>query len=259
MAYDGINILTGIVPSPDSDNVNYRYNDYEIISNVFSIDHYAVYPGLPLGSKGSLKRAYNPPSIPTIGSLYRKETFPGISYANIGLSEKIQDGITAEITPRMDVTLNGVIIASAPKFTTTKTGKEKARTQAQKLRFCKAVIWGLMNDENTLKDKLSEIGYTTQAKTEIPDPVDYLIENITMSPFPGPAFLDIMPYDQYVVDTLTKEIDDEGPESIYDITGSFLDADNNPETADQIINAFCTIPPGRYYPHLKVYIQEITA
>lgn len=34
--------------------------------------------------------------------------------------------------------------------------------------------------------------------------------------------------------------------------------ENNLESPEEIINAFCTIPAGTYYPHLKMYIQEVT-
>lgn len=167
----------------------------------------------------------------------------------------------------MDVTLNGVIIASAPKFTTTKTGKEKARTQAQKLRFCKAVIWGLMDDENALKDKLSEIGYRVPAHES--DPVDQLVENITMSPYPGPAIVEEIEYTEAYeyrqkirddMNTIIINFDDDPEESPYEITGAYLNPENNLESPEEIINAFCTIPAaGTYYPHLRVYIQEVPA
>lgn len=70
---------------------------------------------------------------------------PGPSYNKIGLINTY-DGNTIEIRDT-EVYLNGSFIARAP------TGKSKA----QKDRFCKAVIWGLMNDEEALKDKLKEI------------------------------------------------------------------------------------------------------
>jgi len=256
--YEGINALTGIVPIPDQYDI---VHNAKTLSKIFAVDHYA-FPGKGSPCKKGYLMGF---AVPKVGSLVGPHKYSTPQYGGIQDETEIHDPtnyeilIHAEITPGMDVLLNGVLIASAPVYKQQVTGKTKKLTQPERARFCRGVIWWLLNDENCLKDKLSEIGYTTQAKTEIPDPVDYLIENITLSPFPGPAFLDIMPYDQYVVDTLTKEIDDEGPESIYDITGSFLNPENNPESADQIISAFCTIPPGRYYPHLKVYIQEITA
>jgi hypothetical protein len=227
------------------------------------IDHYASPgKGSPCKAGHAAKGAF---TVPKVGSLVGPHKFTAPSYSEIKNEMEIRDPadyeipINAEITPGMDVLLNGILIASAPEYKQQKTGKTKKLTQPERARFCRGVIWWLINDAECLKDKLVEIGYTTQAKIETPDPVDYLIENITLSPFPGPACLDIIPYDQYVVDTLTKELIEEGPESPYEITGSYLDADNNPETADQIINAFCIIPTGRYYPHLKVYIQEIPA
>jgi len=128
MSYDGINILTGIVPG--TDNVNYRYNDYDCISTVFAIDHNAVIKGVPLGSKGSLTRDYTPIRIPEVGSLYKKERIPGLSYSSIDLTTTIKPGIIAEIGSDMCVYLNHVLIAVSPGTTTTKTGKLTSRTQA---------------------------------------------------------------------------------------------------------------------------------
>lgn len=231
------------------------------------IDHYAVIKGIPLGSKGSLTRDYKPIHIPVVGSLYKKETIPGISYANIELTTTIRDGIIAEITPELNVTLNGVLIAVSPKLTTTKTGKEKARSQSEKLRFCKAVVWALVHDENCLNDKLSEIGYVSPVK-ECEINIDHIVENITLSPFPGPGIVEEIEYTEMYAyrqkerddrETIIKEYDDDPEESPYEITGAYLNPENNPESADEIINAFCKKPisPGTYYPHIRCYIQEV--
>lgn len=257
MFYEGINALTGIIPIPDQYDITHNA---ENISKVFVVDHYHVCKGSPC--KPGYLMGF---AVPKVGSLVGPHKFTAPSYSEIKTEMEIHDPndyeirINAEITPGMDVLLNGILIASAPEYKQQKTGKTKKLTQPERARFCRGVIWWLINDAECLKDKLVEIGYVTPGKIETPDPVDYLIENITLSPFPGPACLDIIPYDQYVVDTLTKELIEEGPESPYEITGSYLDADNNPETADQIINAFCIIPTGRYYPHLRVYIQEVPA
>ena len=232
------------------------------------IDHYAV----TKGSNDKKSPNYTPgchqkkPAInlPVVGSLYKKETIPGISYANIELTTTIRDGIIAEITPELNVTLNGILIAISPKYATTKTGKLTARTQAVRLKFCKAVIWALMNDETSLKDKLSDIGYVPPVNDSVKD---FMIENITMSPYPGPAIVEEIEYTEMyayrekerdAINTIIIEYGDDPGESPYEIAGSYLDQENNPESADEIINAFCK-NAGTYYPHLKVYIQEVPA
>lgn len=256
---NSIDVLTGIIPARPA------YEDHEfpeLFTFKAPIDHYAVIKGIPLGSKGSLTRDYNPIHIPAVGSLYKKETIPGTNYTGIELTTTIQDGIIAEITPDLNVTLNGVLIAVSPKLTTTKTGKEKARTQAEKLRFCKAVIWALINDETSLKDKLIDIGYVPPVNDSVKD---FMIEEITMSPYPGPGIVEEIEYTEMYAyrhdlkdlsEMLHEELSDMDHDEIWNNIS--LNQENNPESADEIINAFCTIP-GTYYPHIRCYIQEVTA
>jgi len=258
---DSIDVLTGIIPArPEYEDHEYA----EFFTFKAPIDHYAVIKGIPLGSKGSLTRDYKPIHIPAVGSLYKKETIPGISYASIGLTTTIQDGIIAEITPELNVTLNGILIAVSPKLTTTKNGKEKARTQSEKLRFCKAVIWALVHDENCLNDKLSEIGYVSPVK-ECEINIDHIVENITLSPFPGPGIVEEIEYtEMYAYRQNQKDLERSLHEELSDMdhdeiwNNVSLDQENNPESADEIIQAFCK-NAGTYYPHLKVYIQEVPA
>ncbi|MDD2246354.1 MAG: hypothetical protein PHC39_04650 [Proteiniphilum sp.] len=258
-----LNVLTGIIPAMPS----YDEHEYpELFTFKTPVDHYSI----TKGSNDKKSPNYTPGchqkkpaiNIPVVGSLYKKETFPGISYTHIELTTKIQDGIIAEITPKLNVLLNGVLIAESPKLTTTKSGKEKARTQAERLRFCKAVVWALINDEMSLKDKLLEIGCIQPVNDSVKD---FMIEEITMSPYPGPGIVDEIRYtEEYAYLTAQKdlsillknELADMAESEVWDRIS--LEVENNPESVEEIINAFCKIP-GTYYPHLKVYIQEVPA
>lgn len=241
--------------------------------NTKTVDHTCTDIKERLRPGGIAKRQYSP-KWATLGSIYTKHPVKGLNYNDIGLTTTIKEGVIAEITENLDVTLNGVIIAVSPKLTTTKTGKEKARSQSDKLRFCKAVVWALINDETSLKDKLSDIGYVPPTNDTVKD---FMIENITMSPFPGPAIVEEIEYTEMYAyrqkerddrETIIKEYDDDPMESQYETTGSYLDADNNLETADEIVRSFCDIPviqpkppagPYRSWslPHLRCTILEV--
>lgn len=69
-------------------------------------------------------------------------------------------------------------------------------------------------------------------------------------------------------ETIIKEYDDDPIESPYETTGSYLDVDNNRETADEIIRSFCEmpviqpkIPAGTCrswsLPHIRCTILEV--
>ena len=91
------------------------------------------------------------PIIPVVGSIYNSNgPLPGVpSYSKIGNETILSDPDNyeikhrIEITPLMDVSFNGVIIARSPKLKKNAKGKDIARTQAEKLKFCKAVVWGI--------------------------------------------------------------------------------------------------------------------
>jgi hypothetical protein len=170
--YDGINALIGIVPIPDQYDVN---NNAKRINTVFVVDHYQKMTK----SAPSKKHRARGPIIPAVGSLIGKPKTIIPSYSDIENTNTIHHPInyevliTAEITPGMDVLLNGINIAGAPEYKQMSTGKTKKLTQTERARFCRGVIWWLMNDETCLKDKLQEIGYSA--------PIVAMVEPIAVS------------------------------------------------------------------------------
>jgi len=76
-----------------------------------------------------------------------------VSYSRISADNEISDPDNYEIKHKITidqdyfVSLNDHHIAMAPL----------KKTKAFKERFCKAIVWSLMNDENSLRDKLKEI------------------------------------------------------------------------------------------------------
>ena len=92
----------------------------------------------------------------TLGWIVKKsmgELKGNVSYSRISADNEISDPDNYEIKHKVtidniySVNLNNRIIASAPT----------KKTKAFKERFCKAVIWSLMNDPDCLRDKLKEI------------------------------------------------------------------------------------------------------
>lgn len=170
----GINSITGIIPACQD---NFDSDNFSIIRA--PIDHYSVIKGNP----DNITRC-RPVTIPKVGSLVgiHKPAIP--TYSTIELQTTIHDPDnydilhTAEISPGMDVLLNGVLIASAPENKQMITGKNKKLTQTERARFCRGVVWWLMNDQTCLKDKLSEIGYNAPA----PIPAHEAIQDTTITP-----------------------------------------------------------------------------
>lgn len=115
-----------------------------------------------------------------LGSIYRKEQGTGINYRDIKTQTQIQDPRNRNLIHRIEievrygvhqVRLNDKIIATAP-------GKNRVQDE----RFCKAVVWGLLNDEITLKEKLSEIGFNEG------DAIRDLLKTIKIVPGPRSLF-----------------------------------------------------------------------
>lgn len=266
------NPITGIIPACqdhfDSDN----------FSKVKApIDHYArLKKGSPTTGRHYPTRG---PAIPKVGSLIGEPKPSVPSYTGIQNENTIHHPddyevlITAEIREDLNVYLNGVLIAESPKLKRNARGKDIQTTQAEKARFCRGVIWWLMNDEICLKDKLSEIGYCAPAPVVIPAvpamvPADISIESITGSVYPGYGLIDgeIKYSAEYAYeliqketrDTIKNELIDEGSDDPgYDI----LDDAFNPEPAAEIIRAFDQGPGIKQFPagwinHLKITITE---
>lgn len=130
------------------------------------IDHYSVL----IGQKGfhgkyDHKTGKNKPTERSgdyrytpivLGWIVRKsmgELKGNVSYSRIDQDNEINDPDNYEIKHKViinkdySVSLNDRLIASAPT----------KKTRAFKERFCKAIIWSLMNDQDCLRDKLKEI------------------------------------------------------------------------------------------------------
>jgi hypothetical protein len=253
----GLNAVTGIIPVP-------AYNtpfDIDSLSMIRApVDHYARVPGND-PKRSTLKRKYNPPVIPAVGSLRGVHVYTKPSYSTITLQNQTHDPDnyeiihTMEITPGMDVLLNGILIASAPEYSHQVTGKSKKITQTERARFCRGVIWWLMNDQTCLKDKLQEIGYITPV--EIPAVIDpeISIESMTGSVYPGPGVLH--------KETWMDELPVIAEESMIrsDIEEMVLDArEKEYDALDQeIIAAFepvKAVRPAGWIPHLRLSIIE---
>lgn len=229
------------------------------------IDHYArPKPGSPCQGRRYPSRG---PSIPAVGSLRGVPKIITPSYSEIGNENPIHDPdnyeitIPAEITPGMDVYLNGIYIAGAPEYRQLSTGKTKKIPQTERARFCRGVIWFLMNDETCLRDKLSEIGYKPPAKIPAPVPetipaTDICIENITGTLYPGPGAI---PEDQEIDPVIAADIKEMKEDSRYREYDT-LDQENNPEPPAEIIQAFFPVQkkayPAGWINHLRITITE---
>jgi len=85
-------------------------------------------------------------------------------------SDQVDHTIT--INPDYSVNLDNRLIASAPM----------TKSKAQKERFCKAVVWSLLNDPSSLEDKLKEIAgiISVPVSEKVPDEI----------PVPAPVVVD---------------------------------------------------------------------
>lgn len=80
---------------------------------------------------------------------------PGPSYSKIDLINEITDQDLKHIIEIRDhaVYLNGSFVVSAPSN----------KTKAFKLKFCKSVIWGLIDNRDDLRDLLKKITISEEA------------------------------------------------------------------------------------------------
>lgn len=147
MVYEGINALTGIIPADPS-----YYRDYEILNKVFVVDHKKVPAGIPL--KDKKKKFSRPVQVPAIGSIYRKEEWPfsTIRYNDIGNENTIHHPGDYSITHTISIRDNSVFI---DEYLVVSTPEHMKKTRAEK--FLKAVIWQLMNDDESFIEKYSEV------------------------------------------------------------------------------------------------------
>jgi hypothetical protein len=126
-------------------------------------DHYKPGSPDPKGDKKQRPHRYKPI---TLGWIYRSNvSLSGeVSYSEIK-PETIIDRDPDCIATIKDnqVFLNDILIATAPA----------GKTKSQKEKFCKAIVWSLLNDPISLQDKLSEIFVESMppANLIIPDPL----------------------------------------------------------------------------------------
>ena len=210
---DGINALMGIIPIPDHYDINHNATR---INTVYTIDHYAY----PSGSKPEKSKRVRGPIIPEVGSIYRSNgALPyKPSYSRIEDITTLSDPDNYELKhvieiKNYEVFFNGSIIARAPL--THNNGKKF--TIAQKAQFCKSVIWGIdpsyqgyitkrvkntngQMEDQEFKDDLYFRELIAQYPAIVPQkeaqeipaiiPEDIVIENITLSPYPGMGILE---------------------------------------------------------------------
>lgn len=184
------------------------------------------------------------------------------SNAKIGEITAIDhDGITYNILMSagiLHVETGGIrapIISAPAKF-----------SKAKKTAFLKAVVRTLMDDPENIfryikpgqvQETAPAVGPAT-AQASAPETV---IENITLSPFPGPGALDQNPVNfeierENLSDLLSEELSDMGT-SEYD--DALLLPEFNREDPEEVIKAFSEpekVTPAGWIPHLRLSITE---
>jgi hypothetical protein len=170
-----IHVLQGIIPilpthkSSAKDDLNLNY-----LSTILKpIDHYST------GGIGDPRLSKKPHKYISldVGWIYKKNvgTLKGnVSYSRIYPDDHIPDPDNYELKHKVEIKdysvyLDDQLIASAPT----------KKTKAFKEKFCKAIVWQLMNDSTTLKDKLQEISGIVAMPEKIPGYIPYL--NLTIN------------------------------------------------------------------------------
>lgn len=124
------------------------------------------------------------------------------------------------------------------------------KSKSDQAKFCKAVVRSFLDDPSNVWDY---VPLNAVPEKEPAVCLDNVVENITLSPFPGPAIVEEIEYTEMyayrekerdAINTIIIEYGDDPEESPYEITGRYLNQENNPETSTEIINAFCKSPPG---------------
>jgi len=197
--------------NPDQYDINHNATR---INTVYTIDHYAY----PSGSKPEKSKRVRGPIIPEVGSIYRSNgALPyKPSYSRIEDITTLSDPNNYDLKhiieiKNYEVFFNGSIIARAPL--THNNGKKF--TIAQKAQFCKAVVYSIIPgeikrpikdhpskcvvyesipDDEYLKELIAQCPAIVPQKEaqEMPAiiPEDIIIENITLSPYPGIGILE---------------------------------------------------------------------
>jgi hypothetical protein len=139
-------------------------------------------------------------------------------------------------------------------------------TKAKKTAFLKAVVRTLIDDpENIFRyikpGRVQETAPAVGPAVVQASAPETAIENITLSPFPGPGTLDQNPVNfeierENLSDLLSEELSDMGTSEYDDIS---LLPEYNRETPEEIIKAFSEpekVTPAGWIPHLKLSITE---
>lgn len=101
------------------------------------------------------------------------------------------------------ITIDGYYVCDAPDY----HSNGKKYTPYQKEKFCKVVIWQLLTDEGSLTDQIAKLGngpiervirdiperITVDDYVPVDTPeinIDHIVENITLSPYPGIGVLE---------------------------------------------------------------------
>ena len=284
---DGINALMGIIPIPDQYDINHNAKR---INTVYTIDHYAY----PSGSKPEKSKRVRGPIIPEVGSIYRSNgALPyKPSYSRIEDITTLSDPDNYELKhvieiKNNEVFFNGSIIARAPL--THNNGKKF--TIAQRAQFCKAVVYSIIPgeikrpikdhpskcvvyesipDDEYLKELIAQYPAIMPQKEdqEIPAiiPEDIVIENITLSPYPGMGilekamtnknWLEIEDREYAALDIKTDLIEDMYPMgSEYDSLS--LENEYNRGEEIELYNLLNPVIVQKYnVPHLRLSITE---
>lgn len=282
MANTGINAILGIIPICVDE---YDFKNFSHINE--PIDHSAPY-GKDLKGNPKNKSCKSHHFSPCPKCVFGPSIIPGLSVAKLPLTGKLvipaefsgtdksanrketspERVFEYEIISGIEVWINGVPIASAPN----KHDNGRTVTPAQKLTFCKAVIWQLSNDEGSLKDQIAKMDLPIQAPANSEPEIS--IESITGSPYPGPGVLDeyrfhgpVMAYDMDKKD-LSKTLEELRDYDQHDDIGDHHESDNAllevywPGVFAECYQAFVPVetkPAGLWYPQYRCYIQEVPA
>lgn len=260
----GINAITGIIP---------ECSDHHDINNFSRIRAPVDCTCRDLKNlKGDPKskswgKCYHPPVIPAVGSYYGVPKYTAPTYHGIGTENTVHDPRDyevihqVEITPEMDVRLNGILIAGAPQYRQMKNGKSKKITETERARFCRGVIWFLLNDDTCLIDKLNEIGYTLPVRAPVDIRAHDDLTGITGSPYPGPGVIaesdqvDEDPFVRADIEEMTGTNYTDPADEGYDIPGQI----EGMESPAEIIAAFCPAISAKTvnrYAYLRLTITE---
>lgn len=178
------------------------------------------------------------------------KTLNGTSYKGITAQNQIHDKEDYDIIHRIEIKdnhvyLNDILIASAPS----------GKTKAFKEKFCKSVVWSLMNDDITLKDKLSEISDRVIPEKVI-DQGKITIEEITGYP-EFKHFDDLKLSDMERSDLIEMNYDNPSDNYEEDHFSNLLMVDCIKEIIPEKVKSLIPVFPQGFIPWLNLTITEV--